>query len=60
MGLAILAATSVPPHNLNEIAAYMGLSHQRVWQIEQRALRKLRVALYRDKPLQKEFQEQKH
>ena len=60
LGLAILAATSIPPHNLREIAAYMGLSWQRVHQIEQRALRKLRAKLYRDKELHKEFLEHKH
>ncbi len=42
LGLAILAATSVPPHSCDEIAAYMGVSRQRVDQITQRALRKLR------------------
>ncbi len=42
LGLAILAATSCPPHTCEEIAAYMGVSRQRVDQIVQRALRKLR------------------
>ncbi len=42
LGLAILAATSVPPHNREEIAAYMGISRERVRQIEEKALRKLR------------------
>ena len=57
LGLAILAATSKPPHNLSEIAAYMGVSRQRVEQIEKRALRKLRACLYQDKRLATEFQE---
>ena len=57
LGLAILAATTTPPHGLREIAAYMGLSWQRVWQIEQTALRKLRIQLYRDKRLKKELLE---
>ena len=59
LGLAILAATSKPPHSLRVIAAYMGLSWQRVSQIEQRALRKIRAALYRDKLLKKDLLEHK-
>jgi len=58
LGLAILAATKKPPHELKEIAAYMGVSWQRVWQIEQRALRKLRVKLCRD-GWEKELREHK-
>ncbi len=42
LGLAILEATSTPPHTNHTIAAYMGVSPQRVDQIIQRALRKLR------------------
>jgi DNA-directed RNA polymerase sigma subunit (sigma70/sigma32) len=57
LGLAILAATRCPPHRLRVIAAYMGLSWQRVWQIEQHALRKIRAALYRDKWIEKQFLE---
>jgi DNA-directed RNA polymerase sigma subunit (sigma70/sigma32) len=57
LGLAILAATTKPPHDYREIAAYMGLSWQRVHQIEQRALRKLRLRLYQHKDLEKEFKD---
>lgn len=32
------------------------MSWQRLWQIEQKALRKIRAALYRDKSLQDELQ----
>ena len=42
LGLAILAATSVPPHSRAEVAAYMGVTRERVRQIEERALKKLR------------------
>jgi len=48
LGLAILASTSEPPHTSRTIAAYCGCSRQRIQQIEHKALRKLRAALYRD------------
>jgi DNA-directed RNA polymerase sigma subunit (sigma70/sigma32) len=47
LGLAILAATRYPPHTQEIIANYMGVSRQRVAQIEQKALRKLRIRLMR-------------
>lgn len=43
LGLAILAAIDTPPHTCATIAAYCGVSKQRIHQIEQKALRKLRV-----------------
>jgi DNA-directed RNA polymerase sigma subunit (sigma70/sigma32) len=47
LGLAILAATNYPPHTQKVIANYMGVSRQRVDQIEKKALRKVRVRLMR-------------
>lgn len=51
LGLAILASTSEPPHTARTIAAYCGCTRQCIQQIEQKALRKLRAALYRDRIL---------
>src|SRR5262245_63878018 len=56
LGLAILALTSEPPHTAHTIAAYCGCSRQRIQQIEQKALRKLRAALYRDRILSEAFE----
>ena len=42
LGLAILAATTVPPHGRDTVAAYMGVTRERVRQIEETALKKLR------------------
>ncbi len=47
LGLAILAATQDPPHPQRVLANYMGVSRQRVQQIEKKALRKLRIRLMR-------------
>ena len=51
LGLAILAATQDPPHTQRVLADYMGLSRQRVQQIEQKALRKLRIRMMRQPQL---------
>jgi DNA-directed RNA polymerase sigma subunit (sigma70/sigma32) len=56
LGLAILASTSEPPHTAQTIAAYCGCSRQCIQQIEQKALRKLRAALYRDRILSEAFE----
>ena len=56
LGLAILASTSEPPHTSRTIAAYCGCSRQRIQQIEQKALRKLRAALYRNRILKEAFE----
>jgi hypothetical protein len=56
LGLAILASTSEPPHTSRTIAAYCGCSRQRIQQIEQKALRKLRAAFYRDRILKEAFE----
>jgi DNA-directed RNA polymerase sigma subunit (sigma70/sigma32) len=56
LGLAILASTSEPPHTCKTIAAYCGCSRQRIQQIEQKALRKLRATLYRDRILSEAFE----
>ena len=56
LGLAILASTSEPPHTCQTIAAYCGCSRQAIQQIEQKALRKLRAALYRDRILRESFE----
>ena len=56
LGLAILASTSEPPHTARTIAAYCGCSRQCIQQIEQKALRKLRAALYRDRLLSEAFE----
>jgi DNA-directed RNA polymerase sigma subunit (sigma70/sigma32) len=56
LGLAILASTSEPPHTCKTIAAYCGCSRQRIQQIEQKALRKFRAALYRDRTLREAFE----
>ena len=47
LGIAILAATQYPPHTQQVIANYMGVSRQRVEQIEKKALRKVRILLMR-------------
>ena len=47
LGLALLAATQYPPHTQQVLASYMGVSRQRVQQIETKALRKLRIRLMR-------------
>ena len=60
LGLAILASTSEPPHTYQTIAAYCGCSRQCIQQIEQKALRKLRVALYRDSILREAFEHEFH
>ena len=49
LGLAILAATNHPPHTQQIIANYMGVTRQRVDQIEKKALRKLRIRLMRQR-----------
>jgi DNA-directed RNA polymerase sigma subunit (sigma70/sigma32) len=46
LGLAIIAARSCPPHTHEELAAYCGVSWQAIRNIEQRALKKLRLKLY--------------
>ena len=51
LGLAILAATSKPPHSYVTMAAYCNCSPQRWNQIGAKALRKVRAALYRDPEL---------
>ena len=56
LGLAILASTSEPPHTCKTIAAYCGCSRQAIQQIEQKALRKFRAALYRDRILREAFE----
>jgi DNA-directed RNA polymerase sigma subunit (sigma70/sigma32) len=56
LGLAILASTSEPPHTCQTIAAYCGCSRQRIQQIEQKALRKLRATLDRDSILRDAFE----
>src|SRR5262249_26764788 len=56
LGLAILASTSEPPHSARTIAAYCGCSRQRIQQIEQKALRKLRETLFRDRILKEAFE----
>ena len=56
LGLAILASTSEPPHTCRTIAAYCGCSRQAIQQIEQKALRKLRAALYRNRMLTEAFE----
>ena len=47
LGIVILAATQYPPHTQQVLANYMGVSRQRVQQIEMKALRKLRIRLMR-------------
>jgi len=47
LGLAILAATQYPPHTQRVLANYMGVSRQRLQQIEKKALRKIRIRLMR-------------
>jgi len=42
--LDILDLTFMRPHSYKLIALFMGVSWQYVWQIEQKALRKLRIA----------------
>jgi DNA-directed RNA polymerase sigma subunit (sigma70/sigma32) len=55
LGLAILSATTYPPHTRQTIAAYMGITPERVRQIEEKALRKCRAYYYRNKDLQAEI-----
>ena len=61
LGLAISALHSKRgvPRGYKEIAAYCDCSWQRIHQIEQGALRKIRVQLYRDKRLNQELMEEK-
>ena len=56
LGLAILASTSERPHTCQTIAAYCGCSRQCIQQIELKALRKLRAALYRYRILSEAFE----
>ena len=56
LGLAILASTSEPPHIARTIAACCGCSRQSIQQIEQKALRKLRAALYKNRMLCEAFE----
>ena len=56
LGLAILASTSEPPHTCQTIAAYCGCSRQCIQQIEQKALRKLRATLHRNRILREAFE----
>jgi sigma-70-like protein len=58
LGLAILASTSEPPQTCQTIAAYCGCSRQCIQQIEQKALRKLRTALYRNRILREAFEDE--
>jgi hypothetical protein len=58
LGLAILAATQYPPHTQQVIANYMGLSRQRVEQIEKKALRKVRIRLMRQPQVWEAVREQ--
>lgn len=57
LGLAISALSMQPGERRStyQIAAFCGCSPQRIQQIEHRALRKIRAALYRDKQLQEEL-----
>lgn len=57
LGLAVcgLHCEKGVPKTAREIAAYCGCSYQRIQQIEARALRKIRAALYRDKVLREEL-----
>jgi hypothetical protein len=58
LGLTILAATQYPPHTQQVIANYMGLSRQRVEQIEKKALRKVRIRLMRQPQVWEAVREQ--
>ena len=58
LGLAILAATQYPPHTQQMIANYMGVSRQRVEQIEKKALRKVRIRLMRQPQVWEAVREQ--
>ncbi len=58
LGLAILAATQYPPHIQQVIANYMGVSRQRVEQIEKKALRKVRIQLMRQPQVWEAVREQ--
>ncbi len=53
LGLAISALHSRigVPRDHRDIAAYCDCSWQRIWQIEQKALRKIRIKLHCDKVL---------
>ena len=55
LGLAILAATTEPPHTADTIAAFCGCTRQNIQKIEQRALRKLRVKFYCRKSLERDL-----
>jgi hypothetical protein len=59
VGMCCLASISEPSerHTCDEIADFTGCSRQRIQQIEGRALRKLRAALYRDKGIELELKE---
>ena len=56
LGLAILASTSEPPHTYRTLAAYCGCSRQAIQQLEQKALRKLRATLHRNRILREAFE----
>ena len=51
LGLAILAARGGSPHTEETIAAFMGLSRQRVNQIIFKAIRKIRFRLERQQEI---------
>ncbi len=57
LGLAVsrLHCTFGVPKTHHEIACYCGCSWQRIWQIEQKALRRIRKYLYRNKELRDEL-----
>ena len=64
LGLAIGTATLHPGERRThrEIACYVNAagahcSWQNIWQIEQKALRKVRAAIYRDKPANVELRQ---
>lgn len=59
LGLAISAhhSTLGVPRTADSIAAYCGCSRQRIQQIEEKALRKIRVKLYQSPELNEELRE---